>query len=302
MTDRLSRDVQRRCGELRREGKTVREIAQILGIGSSTATKYAAQYGGKPHAAPGSSDKGSAPPNQSIDQVVDTTDIDGGVDLLKLDRFATLEELQEMAGLDPSLWVPVHYKPNSWQGFYKIMEDGVAKHQKVQLFQSKATFKRVVDESMELALLRFVREHVKPLPKPKVKSVRDCRARIGDGDEGYMVSWGMWDAHLGLYAWSPEVGADMDLDKATRRVFNSIDDMVAELQDYPISRILMPIGNDFMHFDSVRNTTTHGTHYLDTDTRYAKVYLAALRCLAYMVERATELCDDVELLYVPGNQ
>jgi hypothetical protein len=82
---------------------------------------------------------------------------------------------------------------------------------------------------------------------------------------------------------------------------NSVDDMIREFEPYPIKKILMPVGNDFFHFDSVKMTTTHGDHFLDTDTRYAKVFLTGLRCLSYMVERALEICDDIEILYVPGN-
>ena len=56
-----------------------------------------------------------------------------------------------------------------------------------------------------------------------------------------------------------------------------------------------------MHFDSVRQTTTYGDHHLDVDTRYQKVYLGALKCLTYIIEGFLSICDDVEIIYVPGN-
>ncbi|MEE8112795.1 MAG: hypothetical protein V3T23_00430 [Nitrososphaerales archaeon] len=104
-----------------------------------------------------------------------------------------------------------------------------------------------------------------------------------------------------MSAWSSEVGEDCNLDSATTRVYNSIDDMIEEIKTYPISKITMPVGNDFMHFDNFQKRTTSGMHQLDADQRYGAVYLAALRCLSYMVERALEFCDEIELLYVPGN-
>jgi hypothetical protein len=104
-----------------------------------------------------------------------------------------------------------------------------------------------------------------------------------------------------MYAWNMEVGADFDVDIAVRRVFNAIDDLMVELSLYPLSRIWIPVGNDFIHYDSVKHTTTFGDHFLDTDTRYAKVYQAAVMCMSYLIERCLEQCDDVEVFYVPGN-
>jgi len=279
-----------RIAELRRQGMSMRDIGQLLSISSSTVAKYAKKY------IPQGGMAGEPPPGQPINQLIDKLDVDGTVELLKLDRPATCEELMALCKLDRTKWIPQYFKPNTWQGYYKLKDaKGNFTHQKVQLIQSKATFKRVITEELENAILSFVRKYVKAIPKPKLKPARD------NGGDGYMVAWGLWDAHIGLYAWNEEVGEDYDLMMGANRINNSIDDMVSEISSYKINKILMPIGNDFMHFDSVRHTTAFGEHFLDTDTRYAKVYQTGLLCLAYMVERALEICDDIELIYVPGN-
>jgi hypothetical protein len=77
--------------------------------------------------------------------------------------------------------------------------------------------------------------------------------------------------------------------------------MTTEVAPYGINEVIMAVGNDFMHFDSVRNKTSEGEHTLDVDTRYARVYLAALKCLVYMVERALDFSPVVKPLYIPGN-
>lgn len=301
---KVTEDMIARMVALRNEGMSTREIGSELGLGFGTVAGYLREYGpdsgarkqtiGGQRIKP--STAGGPPPEQPIDQVVDATDIDGTLDILKLDGFMTPEELAAAAGLDPKLWLPTHFKPNVWQGFYKVKgKDGRASHKKVNLFQSKAAFKRIMETAQTEAISRWAQDNVAPLPSRKRKA-----PRAKDG-VGQMLSWGIWDAHLGQYTWGPEVGTDSDIGQATRRVFNSIDDMVEELGPYNIGRVLMPMGNDFMHFDSVRMTTTHGDHLLDTDSRYAKIYLACLRCLTYMVFRALEFCDDVELLYIPGN-
>lgn len=285
MAARLPNDIIQQIVRLRREGRTTREIADEVGICASTVSRHLKKYSAN------SGGKGEPPPGRPIGQAIDRTDIDGSVDLLKLDRPATLEELMQMCNLDPSMWIPQWFKPNSWQGYYKVdTPDG---HRKVQLYQSKAVFKRIITEEIQAAILEFVQNNVTAVPAPPRRKKKPA--------EGFAVSWGIWDAHLGLYAWQSEVGEDFDLSMATNRVLNSIDDMVEELKLYPIEKIWMPVGNDFIHFDSVRNTTTMGDHFLDTDTRYAKVYTAALTCLVYMVQRALELTDEVDIMYVPGN-
>jgi hypothetical protein len=156
----------------------------------------------------------------------------------------------------------------------------------------KSSSIRGIEIPIQQALVDFARQTVKPLPAP-----RRHKRRAGK----FAVAWGLWDLHIGSYAWQAEVGADWDTSIAMHRVFNSVDTIIEELRPYKIDRIWMPVGNDFLAFDSVRMTTALGLHTLDVDTRYARVYQAALRCLVYMIDRALEICDRVEPIYIPGN-
>lgn len=227
----------------------------------------------------------------------------------------SMEEMARLFKVDLKVWVCTNLRTNIWNGFYKASKTwmppskdekgnqkagrGEATHRKVALFQTTCSWKRIMGETMQEELLKFFREAVLPLPKPKMGPPLKGR-KFAEG-EGQMVSWGIWDAHLGLYAWHREVGESMDLEKAVSRITNSIDDIAGELTGFPIEQIVMPIGNDFMHYDNLSQHTTHGDHHLDADGRYAKVFAAALKCLVYQVERAVEVCPNVKVLYVPGN-
>lgn len=189
------------------------------------------------------------------------------------------DRMMELYGLDKKLWFPTRF--NVSIGKYGP--------------RGSLSCKRIMAESLQSAILSYVRETVKPLRK--LPTTRQLRSDLGD----FMVAWGLWDMHFGSYAWNSEVGADWDVDIACTRVANSIDDMVRELSPYRVTTIYMPIGNDFLHFDSNRMKTTFGEHYMDCDTRFARVYLAGLYSLTYMIRRATEICDDVRILYIPGN-
>lgn len=275
---------------LRREGKSCREIAREVGAHYTTVASYVRSY--QPAGV-----RGEPPPPRAVGEVLDRTDVDGTVEVLRMDRPATVEELMRACKLDPRIWIPQYFKPNIWQGYGKIKGKDGERFEKVNLFQSKLCLKRILAEEVEAAILDFVREHVKPLPRPAAG-----RPRVGDGDApGFLVCWGLWDTHLGMYAWNSEVGASFDVNIARRRILNSIDDMVTELRPYKVDRIVMPVGNDFMHFDSVRQTTAFGHHFLDTDTRFAKVFRIGVECLCYMVDRAREVAGRVDVLYVPGN-
>lgn len=289
MNPPLSEDKVRRVVELRRAGMSLRQIAKEIGCHHSTAAKVISSY--LPPGPPG-----EPPPRDARHgKVIDKTDVDGTIEMFRADRPPTAEELMAACELDRRLWIPQYFTPNVWQGYARVkVGDGKEEIKKVNLYQSKLTCKRVVTEALEEAILQFARDVVAPKRAPVLD---ECRPRVGE----FMVAWGLWDAHLGMYAWNSETGADFDVEIATRRVYNSVDDMLAELSLYRVHRIVMPIGNDFMHFDSVRQRTAFGDHHLDTDTRFAKVFLAALLCLEYMVERALTVCDRVDLLYVPGN-
>jgi hypothetical protein len=186
---------------------------------------------------------------------------------------------------------------NTWQGFYALKtKDG---HRKVNLYQTKASFKRIIDAALEDAFRRFVEEQGgQPIPKSRLPKWRPGQHV---SDTPHMITWGIYDAHLGLYAWNSEVETSYDMNIARNRILNSIDDVALELRHYRVQRALIPVGNDFLHCDSTRNQTSFGDHHLDVDTRYAKILTAGLSCMAYQVERTLEFTDEVELIYVPGN-
>jgi len=302
---------------LYRSGETQTEIARKLKVHQSTISKWVRNHTTADER--GKELEGGPPPEMG--RAVDNLDVDGTVSVTRQGKVMNPDEMVELVGANTDIWIPERGVSNIWQGFYKkkpitteqvqkmkaLIEAGKSDeqiihdmnageaHVVVPLTQSKVSFKRIMAENVQDAILSYVRQHVTPF---KVDDLP--KTRRADGKE-VAVAWGLWDTHIGMYAWQSEVGADYDVDVAKRRVMNSIDDMARELQGYNIKTLWMPVGNDFMHFDNVRRTTTMGDHLLDTDTRYGRVYKAALECLIYMVQRALELCDNIQVMYIPGN-
>jgi len=292
---KLTADQIREAIELHRQGWTAREIGDKIGVNGSTihrALKKIEQVG---------TEKCGPPPDQPVNQIIDKLDIDGTVDILKMDRPLNGEELASLAKVDLRKWVLSSGKLKTWQGTHRVdiidekTGQKLASNKKVQFFASGVGFTRAVSDPLARAIIEFGSQNVRPLPKLKLGRKKTKK------DGGYAVSWGLWDVHIGMYAWRGETGNDYDVHIAKHRVMNSIDDMVEELSLYPIDRIWMPIGNDYMHYDSVRKMTAQETAPLDSDSRYQKVYETGLNCLAHMINRALELTDDVRAFYVPGN-
>lgn len=294
-----SKDEVVKMATLRRQGHSVQSIAREMSFHRQTVSKHLKKFTGEQGAIV--TEQGSGPPVPGRqNKLIDSLDIDGSLEVV-MNRPISPDEMLAMAGMDEKLWIPTHWRPKTWQGSGKLKvtaPDGTVTEtlEKIPLFGSHASFKRLLGEHEQSALEEFVRKAVKPLPKPSKSELKKRRSSA----DGQMLSWGLWDTHIGAYAWRHEVGEDYDVGIAARRICNSIDDMIEELQGYPIEKILMPVGNDYMHYDNMKMETTAGTP-LDCDSRYTKVYLTGIHCLVYMIERALEICDNIEILYIPGN-
>ena len=67
----------------------------------------------------------------------------------------------------------------------------------------------------------------------------------------------------------------------------------------PISRILFPVGNDYLTIDSDSNETSAGTPQ-DVDSRFAKIYREGRKILVEAIEMLRRIAP-VDVMVVPGN-
>jgi hypothetical protein len=107
------------------------------------------------------------------------------------------------------------------------------------------------------------------------------------------------DAHFGKYAWARETGNDYDLEIAEHIFSNAVDDILCKSAGYPIERIVLTVGSDFLHTDNQEGTTTHGTRQ-DTDGRLAKVVETGEMAMVRAIDRCLQVAP-VLVKLVPGN-
>ena len=204
----------------------------------------------------------------------------------------TLADLIRVCEIDTDEWEIVAWKANKW--------DAAAKDERTQklairpLFQVTATMRRRVDflrarHEVE-ALIAEAKAKIGPRPAPK-------RTRP-PGDHLLEVS--IPDLHLGKLAWSEEtLGENYDIKIAAHLYRDALESLIARTAAFTFSRIVLPLGNDFFHADTMRGTTTAGTA-LDVDGRFQKTYIAGRKLITEAIERLRELAP-VTVVMVPGN-
>jgi hypothetical protein len=106
------------------------------------------------------------------------------------------------------------------------------------------------------------------------------------------------DAHIGLLAWAAESGDDFDISIAERDIVDAVDHLAERAP--PAKQGLIIWLGDNMHADNSSGTTTKGTR-VDVDTRWAKMFMAAIRTGRRTIERGLERHDHMTAIIEIGN-
>lgn len=129
---------------------------------------------------------------------------------------------------------------------------------------------------------------ISPTAKPKGKTDPDLMSAIFIGD-----------AHVGMYAYSPETKhSDFDSDIAAKGLRDAIDDLISRSPDAE-QGLLVDVG-DFMHANSSLNKTYAGTD-VDVDTRYSRVLEIAGQVMQYAVSQMLKKFKKVTVVIAKGN-
>lgn len=118
--------------------------------------------------------------------------------------------------------------------------------------------------------------------------------------EGRLLEVAIFDAHIGKLGNSQEVGSNYDLKLAKAAFMGALVELIAKAKiQGPISKILFPIGNDYLHIDTDSAETTGGTRQ-DADSRFSKIYKEGRQMLVDAIELLRQVAP-VDVIVVPGN-
>lgn len=107
------------------------------------------------------------------------------------------------------------------------------------------------------------------------------------------------DIHLGKLATSFETGEAYDNQIAVQRVKEGVQGLLNKASGFNIELILLVIGNDILHIDSPKRTTTSGT-FQDTDGMWYENFLLAKQLYVEIIEMLLPVAN-VHVQYDPSN-
>lgn len=107
------------------------------------------------------------------------------------------------------------------------------------------------------------------------------------------------DIHIGKLCDSFEVGEDYNSQIAVKRVREGVDGIIKKSSGFEIDKVLFMIGNDVLHIDTPRRTTTAGTNQ-DTDGMWYTNFLIAKKLYIEIIETLTSVAD-VHVTFNPSN-
>lgn len=210
-------------------------------------------------------------------------------------RPLTLPELIAYYQIDEAQWEVMTWKANVWeQG--TVGPDGKVLQR--PLHQTSATFKRRKDAN--LLILKGVLEDI-----TKQRPRRPAAEKGKKSIHPYLLEVCLFDLHLAKLAWSEEAGDTYDLPIALQRAETAFQDLLCRAKGAMYGQapttILLPLGNDYFHYDHITGLTTAGTPQ-DRDSRYAKMFRAGRALAASFIEQAAEAArEGVRVVIVPGN-
>lgn len=117
--------------------------------------------------------------------------------------------------------------------------------------------------------------------------------------DGHLLVIDPADVHIGKLCDSFEVGEDYNNQIAVIRVKEGVNGILDKVQSWKIDKILFIIGNDILHVDTPKRTTTSGTPQ-DTDGMWYSNFLIAKKLYIEILELLVAIAP-VEVQFDPSN-
>ncbi len=214
------------------------------------------------------------------------------------DKIETVDQLLDHAKIDRDIWEVAEVKINNWEvaGKRKVAvgETKTEELWKTGLRQIAVKLRRKAPKTIQEGIQGLITKMPKALPRRQIRKTKETQ---------HLVEFSLYDCHLGKLCWSKQTGSDdYDLEIACSDYANAIDRMVQQVAPYSVEEVVIPIGNDFLHFDDFSTkATTKGTVVDSTDDRPTKVFRAGFSVLKQAAEQALDIAPKVSFIWVPGN-
>ena len=219
---------------------------------------------------------------QSLDDLVAFFKIDLNVWKVKKWECSVYESHTKLRHYDPQ-----HIAKN---GYFRLDDS----HKVVPLYRVWA----LLEENRPLIILNDVKSEI----MNELKSYAPKYPKIqykADKKKKYLFEVSIFDLHFGKLTWDEETGSNYDIKIARELFMTCLNQLIEQSKNYPIERILFPIGNDFFNVDNIHETTVNGTPQ-DEDTRWKKTFVRGRQLIVEAIDTLKEIAP-VDVLVIPGN-
>ena len=132
-----------------------------------------------------------------------------------------------------------------------------------------------------------------------IKPVKIDKYTLKDNDPDILTVYPIADLHVGMLSWLNESGNDYDLE-IVEKVFKKILTKLIERAPASKQALICQLG-DWIHVDNMKNETERNGNPLDADSRYAKIYMVAMKLIRFAIETAASKHKDVYVINCMGN-
>lgn len=213
------------------------------------------------------------------------------------DKIKTVDELLAHVKVDRDIWEVAEYKINRWEvaGKRKVRvgENSVETLWQIPNLQITAKLRRKAPKTVQEGIKSLIAK-MPVAPKTRHRQTKNA---------SHLVEFSLYDCHFGKLCWGKQTGSDdYDLTIAAQDYQYAVERMIEQIAPYVVEEIVIPIGNDFLHFDDFSTkATTKGTVVDSTDDRPTKVFREGFCVLKNAIDWALDHADKVTLPWVPGN-
>lgn len=124
------------------------------------------------------------------------------------------------------------------------------------------------------------------------------KIQLPEGDKHALVI-SPFDLHYGKYAWSGEVRDEYNRQMARDLLMQKTNELMSDIIKYNIEKVIIPVGSDFFHVDTLGGTTTKGTPQ-DCDGTFIQIMVEGQQLMVEFVDILRQVAE-VEIILTAGN-
>jgi hypothetical protein len=151
--------------------------------------------------------------------------------------------------------------------------------------------KQAIDEMEKLHKITIEEQKKYSFKYPKFKRVKS--------NDNHCLVFDAADIHIGKICSSFETGETYNSQIAVKRVLDGLHGILNKCKGFSFDKVIFIAGNDILHIDNAKRTTTSGTPQ-DTDGMWYDNFIMGKRLLIEVIETLLTVAD-VEVVYNPSN-